>query len=537
MSKLFKKYKRLFSSKTFKPLIVVFVLLATSALVYAATYIPSISGFKSSTGTTITVAEHSVGKNVRNTSDKNYFIPTGSLDEWNSFISAALSPSGLPGISLSGLSWSTSGFGSCSSTCSGYTQTQTVWCAGTDGATTADSYCIPGDKPLTTNTCAAVLSVCPVAGVCGGPSNTCSSGTASGYSAGSCGGSQTWSCVGLNEGATVNCSIANAVCVTYSWQPDGTYGTCSNGSYDCGPGTKPTSYQCEGSDGAWYGDASCSGDKPVASVDCTINNTVCTGSLTFTYPSYTVTLNGVTYIVHSGNGAHSFVVPNVSTSIGFELVGGGGGGGGGNGYGYGEGHGAAGGGGGQVSSGTLGATPGSILSIIVGAGGAGGDAGGNNAYGTKGKAGGDSKILANVGGWSYDVSRATGGGGGGRAEYGGTAPADGGIAGGSGGTAGEGGSRYESEESVCVGTRRNCSDYRPTYTYYYGASGRGGSSGLFLGGAALPRVKHIGDTSPTSADYGNNGTNFGAGGGGATSDHFGGGGGGFGYPGYVKITW
>lgn len=227
------------SRKVLKPFIVACALLATSFLVYAAPYTPS-SFFRSNKATTITVAEHSVGKNVINNSGKDYFIPTGSLTEWNSFISAALSSSGLPGISLSGLSWYASGFGgACSSTCSGYTQTQTVWCAGTDGAVVGNEYCLPGDKPSTTNTCAAVPSVCPVNGVCGSSANTCSSGTTSGYSAGSCGGSQTWSCVGLNGGNTASCSTPNAACPVNcvgSWSDTG---TCS---LTCGGGVKQQTY-------------------------------------------------------------------------------------------------------------------------------------------------------------------------------------------------------------------------------------------------------------------------------------------------------
>ena len=53
----------------------------------------------------------------------------------------------------------------------------------------------------------------PINAVCSGVSNTCSTGSPTGYSAGSCGGSQTWSCTGSNGGSTASCSIANAACV------------------------------------------------------------------------------------------------------------------------------------------------------------------------------------------------------------------------------------------------------------------------------------------------------------------------------------
>lgn len=485
MSKLFKKHKRLFSSKALKPLIVVFVLGATSAIVYAATYTSS-NFFKSSTGTTITVAEHSVGKNVANSSGKNYFIPTKTATEWSRFVSNVPS---LPGISLSDLSWSEGGFGSCSVSCGDGTKTQNVTCVGSNGAVVVDSYCT-GTKPPTSQIC--------------------------------------------NLGP----------CITYSWQPDGTYGTCSNGSYNCGPGTKPTIYKCQGSDTGWYPDNYCSGAgvKPVASVACTINNTVCHGTQEFMYNSST-------------SGVGTFIVPNGVTQATVTVIGGGGGGGGGDGHWVGGGGGGGGAGGFVSNQIVTGLSTGMVVPIKTGRGGNGGFGGGNNQGGLKGGDGTSSAFnggygVVSVPGVAYLT--AYGGIGGDGAPCGSLSCVGvGGAAGTVSSQAIAGVSMAGSSGVVSTGPpyiygaggKGGATFYQPIYWYFFGTAIPIGGSG---GGVGAPGGTTTNGGYCYSADNGGNGTVYGAGGGGGNSAYYGNGttgvpgpncAGGNGAHGYVKVVW
>ncbi|MEK7568906.1 MAG: thrombospondin type-1 domain-containing protein [Patescibacteria group bacterium] len=510
MNKLFKKYKRLFSNTTLKPLIVVFVLLATSALVYAASY-TSYTFFKSSTGTTITVAEHSVGKNVTNSSSsgKNYFIPTKTVAEWVSFVSATPS---LSGISLSGLSWATSDFGSCTVSCGGGTQTRTVWCAGSDGTIVPDNTYCTGNKPATSQSCNT--QACPVncvgswsdTNIC---SLTCGGGvkqqTYTITTQAANGGTACPFVNGATRWGTTSCNTQS--CVTYSWQPTGTYGTCSNGSYTCGPGTKSVNYSCKGSDTGWYPDSYCSGagTKPTASVSCTIGK-VCSGSATYTYDT-----------LASTGGVTSFTVPNGITQVTVTVVGGGGGGGGGDGSAYGGGAGG-GGAGGYISQVYAGLTTGAIIPVKVGFGGAGGFGGGNNMAGLDGGVGGSS---------GFGSFAAYGGGGGGGTINGSIATV--GAGGAAGGVSGASAAKFSfagSSGAVTTGTPYIDPDSGITYysqPYTFGAGGAGGRHWPFgsFGAAGAPGGTWTNGGYCYSADNGSSSGNFGTGGGGANSAYYG----------------
>lgn len=76
--------------KTLKPLkseyffsvIIISFIIMIPLIAYAAV------SYKSDPGTTIIVNEHGICKKVKNTGTNSYFIPTNTLSEWNSFISA-----------------------------------------------------------------------------------------------------------------------------------------------------------------------------------------------------------------------------------------------------------------------------------------------------------------------------------------------------------------------------------------------------------------------------------------------------------------
>lgn len=186
-------------------------------------------------------------------------------------------------------------------------------------------------------------------------------------------------------------------------------------------------------------------------------------------------LNSVTY---SGAGSYTFTVPTCTNYICIETWGGGGGGGGvsvtsGSG---------GGGGGGAYGSGCFTVTPGSGLSVTVGAGGAGGSIGNNGISGSASSVGSVPLISAGGGAYGVGVTTASSGAGG----NGGTCSAyvnipgyDGGNgiigncgtggkggAGGNGGVGGNGGSCANGSAGTAPG-----------------GGGGGGNSGTRTGGA------------------------------------------------------
>jgi hypothetical protein len=117
------------------------------------------------------------------------------------------------------------------------------------------------------------ITECPISGVCGGSSNSCSVGTPSGYNPWSCGGSETWTCLGQYGGTNASCSIANPPCPTpinwlcnnaYAWFSPGVpcfAGTSS--SYNAGSCGGSATWMCLGQN--WGTNDSCNHTNPPCS--------------------------------------------------------------------------------------------------------------------------------------------------------------------------------------------------------------------------------------------------------------------------------
>ncbi len=174
--------------------------------------------------------------------------------------------------------WMTNDYGACSTSCGSGNQTRTVYCRRSDGVTVADASCDAGAKPATSQSCTDISSCTYswVTGDYGACSTTCGSGNQT----------RTVSCrrsdgatvadascdAGAKPAASRDCSDVSTC--TYGWQ-SGAYGACST---TCGSGTKSRTVTCVRSDGASVGDASCdAGSKPATSDTCSDTST-CTYS-------------------------------------------------------------------------------------------------------------------------------------------------------------------------------------------------------------------------------------------------------------------
>lgn len=162
--------------------------------------------------------------------------------------------------------WVSSGWTSCSATCGGGTQTQTVTCQRNDGAPVGDSFCT-GSKPTSSQACNVGACV-PNQWVVGG-FGSCSA---------SCGGgtqSQTVVCQDGNGNVIgdSNCtdpkpatsqSCNTQACVTYSWVGGG-FGQCSA---TCGGGTQTQTIACQDNNGNSVASSFCSSPPPPSSQSC-----------------------------------------------------------------------------------------------------------------------------------------------------------------------------------------------------------------------------------------------------------------------------
>lgn len=224
-------------------------------------------------------------------------------------------------------------------------------------------------------------------------------------------------------------------------------------------------------------------------------------------------------------GSSSFVVPTGSTSIMVFLIGGGGGGGGGRGL-TGVANGGGGGGGVNPMFGTIAATPGETLTVVVGSAGAGGAA--NNVGGT-GATGGSGNttsvqrsgtILMQVGGGNGGAGGSSGGGGaGGAGTYSSAGLLVGGGVGGAGGAGGAAGTNsfYGLPGNPGAGDS--------------GTSGGGGSGAAGFGAGANGGAAGANGSNVVGANYGSGGGGGGGSSGGAAGN------GGNGGAGFVRILW
>ena len=126
--------------------------------------------------------------------------------------------------------WYQSGFGSCSASCGGGTQSQSVYCLRNDGTTVGDSYC-SGSKPGTSQSC---------------NTQACAPTITYAWETGG------WSGYGGCTGGTAP---------TWGFSPSGNYTIFSTG----GQKTRTRSVVCRASDGSVAPDSSCSGAKPATS--------------------------------------------------------------------------------------------------------------------------------------------------------------------------------------------------------------------------------------------------------------------------------
>lgn len=162
--------------------------------------------------------------------------------------------------------WKASGFGFCSAVCGGGTQTQSVICQDSNGNTVADNFCTTS-KPPTAQTCnpQACLTYNWSAGGFGACSATCGGGTQtqSVVCKDSDGNTTNDSlCTGAKPATTQTCNPQ--ACVTYSWSQGG-WGICSA---TCGGGTQTQSVTCRDNNGNTVANSFCAGTPPPSTQSC-----------------------------------------------------------------------------------------------------------------------------------------------------------------------------------------------------------------------------------------------------------------------------
>lgn len=176
-------------------------------------------------------------------------------------------------------SWVQGGYGACSQVCGGGTQSQSVICQSSTGQTVDDSYCGSMTKPGASQSCnpQACLTYNWVQSGFGSCSTTCGGGTQT----------QSVSCQASN-GQTVdnsNCTGAmpatsqacnTKACDVYSWLQSG-WSACS---VNCGGGTQTQSVSCEDvTSGQPVSNTNCTSAMPAESQSCNTQACSCTTTL------------------------------------------------------------------------------------------------------------------------------------------------------------------------------------------------------------------------------------------------------------------
>lgn len=166
--------------------------------------------------------------------------------------------------------WNAGGWGGCSASCGGGTQSRVVRCVRNDGVEMSDAFCSQaGSKPSTSQSCntQACYTYSWNWGNWGGCSAYCGYGTRSRsvWCQRSDGSTMSDSyCSGKGGKPAVSESCYAGACVTYKWATE-SWNACPA---SCGAGRQNRTVYCKGSDGGRYGDGMCSGTKPATSQSC-----------------------------------------------------------------------------------------------------------------------------------------------------------------------------------------------------------------------------------------------------------------------------
>jgi hypothetical protein len=171
------------------------------------------------------------------------------------------------GVACIGYSWVASGFGNCSASCGGGTQTQSVLCKDNAGNSSDASLC-SGSRPATSQTCNT--QACKTYSWTSSPWGSCSA---------DCGGGTQGRLVKCtdNDGQPVDDSFCAAAkppstqscninaCATYNWVQGG-FGSCS---LNCGGGTQTQAVTCKDNSGNIADNSKCAANSmPATSIAC-----------------------------------------------------------------------------------------------------------------------------------------------------------------------------------------------------------------------------------------------------------------------------